>query len=87
MNEIFAANATIELYSPLLIGTAMALFIVLIGRLVAARKIRRALAADDPIDPIATPNLVPLAEREASMLAVPGWIETMPTRKFVRDRA
>lgn len=87
MIAIFTANATIELFGPLFIGAAMALCLVVIGRLVAARKIRRALAADDPSDPIDTPKLIPLAEREASMLAVPGWIETMPTRKFVRDRA
>lgn len=87
MIAIIAANATIELFGPLFIGAAMALCLVMIGRLVATRKITRALADDDPSDPTDMPKLVPLAEREASMLAVPGWIETMPTRKFVRERA
>lgn len=71
----FAAVTTLtfRLFTPLLIGAALALSIFMLGRLVASRKLNRALDDDDDDD-----------APEDHVDGVPSAIEFERTREFVR---
>jgi hypothetical protein len=71
----FAAvtTLTLRLFTPLLIGAALALSIFMLGRLVASRKLNRALDDDDDAP-------------EDHVDGVPSAIEFERTREFVRTR-
>ncbi|PRQ02272.1 hypothetical protein ENSA5_25080 [Enhygromyxa salina] len=79
MFDLLSATVTLRLFGPLLVGVFLAISLFVLGRLVATRKIAHALDTDDFDDP-GIPRLVtPDAD-------VPGSIEHVPTREFVRAR-
>lgn len=85
MIALFAAKASLQLFTPLLIGAALALLIFVLGRFIASRKFTRVLDDDDGLLDPPVAQMPQATLRDAPLVGVDAGVAAESVAPRIRE--